>query len=99
MKRQHNRCVKKNGNLRNTDSNNDRTLMFAENIKKKRSCLMCGKMFVSNGPYNRRCPKCNRAVELGKGGSLSMPHVYKVSHQNASEMIKLKDIAYSKSES
>ncbi len=32
-------------------------------VKKKRSCLMCGKMFNSSGPGNRRCPKCSRLVD------------------------------------
>ena len=99
MKRQHNKCIKKSGNADTLVSNNERNLLFSKNIKKKRSCLMCGKMFVSNGPYNRRCPKCNRAVELGKGSNLNMPHVYKVSHQNTREMIRLKEIAYSIDES
>ncbi len=27
--------------------------------KKKRSCLMCGKLFNSNGPHNRRCQSCD----------------------------------------
>ena len=30
-----------------------------EKDKKKRSCLMCGKMFNSNGPHNRRCRACD----------------------------------------
>lgn len=30
------------------------------NAKKKRECLMCGKMFNSKGVGNRRCPICTR---------------------------------------
>ncbi len=37
--------------------------------KKTRSCLMCDKPFNSNGPFNRRCPACDRLVSLGRGGS------------------------------
>ncbi len=47
-----------------------------KNVRKKRSCLMCGEMFISNGPFNRRCSKCSRLVDLGKG-SLNNPTVYR----------------------
>lgn len=88
--------VRKKKKLRNSDTGNNRSSLFSGNDKKKRSCLMCGKMFDSNGPFNRRCPKCNRLVELGKGSGVSMPHVYKVSPKESDEFIKLNDLVYSK---
>ena len=36
----------------------------AENPQRKhRKCLYCGKSFVSDGPQNRRCSRCQRSVE------------------------------------
>lgn len=29
-------------------------------LKKKRICLKCGKMFISTGHYNRICEKCGQ---------------------------------------
>jgi len=28
-------------------------------LRKKRTCLKCGKQFLSKGPYNRICEKCS----------------------------------------
>ncbi|MCP4268340.1 MAG: hypothetical protein GY777_22655 [Candidatus Brocadiaceae bacterium] len=33
------------------------------NLKKKRLCLKCGKMFLSIGPHNRLCENCVSANE------------------------------------
>lgn len=33
--------------------------------KEKRRCLKCDKMFMSWGPQNRRCPKCETAIRSG----------------------------------
>ncbi|MGR3319459.1 MAG: hypothetical protein ACUZ8O_13405 [Candidatus Anammoxibacter sp.] len=85
------RCV--SGNL---EINDRRMLPFSNNVKKKRSCLMCGKMFTSRGSYNRRCPKCGRMVELGKGGCVSMPYVYKISPRDSDEILTHNDLIYSK---
>ena len=30
--------------------------------KKKRVCLVCNRMFMSSGPFNRRCSRCCRHV-------------------------------------
>ncbi len=43
-------------------------------LKKKRSCLMCGVLFNSNGPQNRRCKRCNHLVETrSKFGASDIP--------------------------
>ena len=75
---------------------NDRMLPFSNNVKKKRSCLMCGKMFTSRGSFNRRCTKCSRLVDLGKGGCVNMPHVYKVSPRDSDEILVHNDLIYKK---
>jgi len=31
--------------------------------RKRRLCLMCGRMFVSDGPFNRRCKRCERNLQ------------------------------------
>ena len=36
---------------------------YLKSIEKKRSCLMCNKMFLSKGTHNRRCPKCTHIVK------------------------------------
>ncbi|MGR3220960.1 MAG: hypothetical protein ACUZ8H_14245 [Candidatus Anammoxibacter sp.] len=74
----------------------DRMLPIANNRKKKRSCLMCGKMFTSCGPFNRRCSKCSRLVEFGKGGCVNMPHVYKLSSRDSGEIFAHNDLVYKK---
>lgn len=48
--------------------------------KKKRTCLMCGKMFRSNGPFNRRCPKCQRSVSSGRLGCFNVPSIYRFAY-------------------
>ncbi|MGR3318075.1 MAG: hypothetical protein ACUZ8O_06305 [Candidatus Anammoxibacter sp.] len=49
------------------------------NVKKKRSCLMCGEIFDSKGVYNRRCPKCDRLIELKVNGGFREYTVYHAS--------------------
>lgn len=51
-----------------------------KNQRKRRTCLMCGNIFDSSGPYNRRCTGCNRLVEKERC-EFNMPYVYKV-HAN-----------------
>jgi tRNA(Ile2) C34 agmatinyltransferase TiaS len=41
-----------------------------------RTCLMCGRGFRSEGPHNRRCPRCNRRLEQAREGSYYEPSVY-----------------------
>lgn len=48
---------------------------------KKRRCLMCDKLFASEGPYNRRCPKCNRTLSLGNGKTINNAYVYKIANK------------------
>ena len=33
---------------------------FRGDTYKQRTCLTCGKVFWSEGPWNRRCPECKR---------------------------------------
>lgn len=47
---------------------------------KKRTCLMCNKLFNSKGPFNRRCPRCNRLVSLRGNGNFYETYIYKISH-------------------
>ena len=35
--------------------------------KKPRSCLACGKEFMSAGPWNRRCPACRHDEAFRRG--------------------------------
>lgn len=44
--------------------------------KAERSCLMCGKKFVSRGPHNRRCQKCNQRIDQAAENTFYMPTVY-----------------------
>lgn len=55
------------------------------NVKNKRSCLMCGKLFNSKGIHNRRCPKCSRLAELHSKEIANVYKVYKVSHKPSSD--------------
>lgn len=88
--------VKRNRKKRDKPDYASRKTEAADNflstrIKKRRSCLMCGKMFHSNGPFNRRCSDCNRLVEVGKGRGIEMPHVYKVKSSALDDMLDRKD--------
>ncbi len=53
--------------------------------RKQRTCLMCGKMFNSKGPYNRRCPKCAHLVESKIKSGLDLPRVYKIAYNDMSK--------------
>lgn len=46
------------------------------NQRKRRTCLMCGAVFDSSGPYNRRCRRCARLIEKERC-EFNMPYVYK----------------------
>lgn len=50
----------------NKMSINNKISLFKKNviIEKKRSCLMCNKIFKSKGPHNRRCKRCERSVVI-----------------------------------
>ena len=40
-----------------------------------RTCLVCGRTFRSEGPWNRRCPACDRAVARLGTAALAGRHV------------------------
>lgn len=42
----------------------------------ERSCLMCGKKFISRGPHNRRCQKCNQKIDQAAENTFYMPTIY-----------------------
>ncbi|MGQ3685133.1 MAG: hypothetical protein ACUBOA_09055 [Candidatus Loosdrechtia sp.] len=44
--------------------------------KAERSCLMCGKKFISRGSHNRRCQKCNQRIDQAAENTFYMPTVY-----------------------
>lgn len=46
--------------------------------KKERACLMCGRLFMSSGPNNRRCPVCDRKIEVAADATYWVPTVYSV---------------------
>ncbi len=37
---------------------------------------MCGKIFISQGPYNRRCSRCQRKINLSSDSSSYIPKMY-----------------------
>lgn len=41
--------------------------------KQERSCLMCGKKFLSRGIHNRRCLDCNNKVEHDRAYDIQSP--------------------------
>lgn len=46
--------------------------------RRVRTCLMCGKDFKSEGPHNRRCPRCNCRLEHTRDSSHYAPTIYSV---------------------
>ena len=56
---------------------------------KKRTCLMCNKLFNSKGPFNRRCPRCNRLISLRGNGNFHDTYVYKFAYDK--NWIELED--------
>lgn len=56
------------------------SLEFLRRINKhnERSCLMCGKRFISQGSHNRRCTKCTIKLEYAERmGKSREPLVYR----------------------
>ncbi len=51
---------------------------------KKRSCLMCGKMFNSKSIGNRRCPRCSTIIKIQKADISS--RIYKVHNDFETEL-------------
>lgn len=66
--------------------------IYTKNTAKKRTCLMCGKMFKSNGPFNRRCAKCSRLIEVRNKDSFYVQDEYKVSCRDSDDMSVLIDL-------
>ncbi len=58
--------------------------------KKKRKCLMCDKLFTSEGPYNRRCSSCKRIVSLGGNRNFHDPSVYRFAYKEAAASVTSK---------
>lgn len=48
-------------------------LANAKGEKQERSCLMCGKKFLSRGIHNRRCLDCNNKVEHDRAYDIPSP--------------------------
>ncbi|HLA38242.1 MAG TPA: hypothetical protein VJZ02_07230 [Candidatus Brocadiales bacterium] len=49
--------------------------------RKTRACLMCGRSFKSEGPHNRRCPRCNYLLDHAREGTYYEPSTYSVEHR------------------
>ncbi|MFO0794348.1 MAG: hypothetical protein U0586_09815 [Candidatus Brocadiaceae bacterium] len=61
-----------------TKKYNEKTLSL-KNVytdKAERSCLMCGKKFISRGPHNRRCQKCNQKIDQAAENTFYIPTIY-----------------------
>ncbi|MBI2560630.1 MAG: hypothetical protein HYW14_05810 [Planctomycetes bacterium] len=48
---------------------------------KRRRCLMCGKAFLSKGPHNRRCKRCNLKIAQAGENAFYEPRVYSTNYQ------------------
>lgn len=53
---------------KNSSLSEEKSREFLNRINKRgeRSCLMCGKRFMSQGAHNRRCPKCAGKFEYAE---------------------------------
>lgn len=47
----------------------------------RRTCLMCGKKFASEGPHNRRCVKCKKKKAIA--GNPAIGRHYRASRKKA----------------
>ncbi len=75
-------CLNVNTKSRITRYIPERSDINKRNLKKKRLCLKCGKMFLSTGPYNRLCENCvssNRRIAL-KTFYINPKHLEGVDH-------------------
>lgn len=57
----------------------------------ERSCLMCGKKFVSRGPHNRRCQKCNQKIDQAAENTFYMPTIYTNDNSVSGEFLSVVD--------
>lgn len=66
-----------------------RSRMRIRSGRKIRSCLMCGKNFKSEGPHNRRCPRCNYILEHAREGTYYEPRIYSLEGKGGSEPFEI----------
>lgn len=64
----------------------DDGFQYLKSIKKKRTCLMCGKIFNSKSASNRRCPKCQKLANSRVEGSVSDSLIYKIMFNDSYSM-------------
>jgi tRNA(Ile2) C34 agmatinyltransferase TiaS len=55
--------------------------------RRKRSCLMCGRSFKSEGPHNRRCPRCNYLLDHAREGTYYEPTIYSMESRQFSDSL------------
>ncbi len=53
-------------------------MIYYRNLQRKRSCLMCGKMFDSKSPGNRRCPRCASSLMRSFTNIVNTDYIYKM---------------------
>ncbi|HHT9137355.1 MAG TPA: hypothetical protein ACFYEK_08960 [Candidatus Wunengus sp. YC60] len=53
----------------------------------ERRCLMCGKMFASKGPHNRRCKVCDTRIDQAAENTFYEPDRYSYSSGGSSELV------------
>lgn len=70
-----------NDNIIKEKNSKQKSIVNTGNQKKKRTCLMCGKMFSSVGSYNRRCPKCTNLVNARNIDKIDTMKIHKISPQ------------------
>ncbi len=56
----------------------DDSFQYLKSVRKKRTCLMCGKIFNSKSSSNRRCLKCQRLANARVEGSVSDFLTYRI---------------------
>ncbi|MGR3218699.1 MAG: hypothetical protein ACUZ8H_02630 [Candidatus Anammoxibacter sp.] len=67
----------------------------SKNSKRKRTCLMCNKLFNSESPYNRRCPGCSRMVSLGRYKDFQGTDIYRCSSSEDSSTVEKHPLLWS----
>jgi len=69
--------MKRNIDSRYKQENEYGSSNISNDSKKKRACLMCGKMFNSKSKGNRRCQRCSTVVKIQNAENMSS-HIYKL---------------------
>ncbi len=62
-------------------SRNRLSLSIRNPMLKRRRCLMCGKNFLSKGPHNRRCKKCNLKIAQAGENAFYVPRTYSTNYR------------------